>query len=46
MCRDGMPQTMITQKALKDASLPDPILIAVPNTVDSGAVRFNSPFND
>lgn len=46
MCRDGMPQTMITRKALKDASLPDPILIAVPNTVDSGAVRFNPPFDD
>jgi len=39
MCRDGMPQHISTQKALKEANLPDPILIAVPNTVDSGAVR-------
>ncbi len=38
MCRDGMPQAVFTQKALKDAKLPDPILVAVPNTVDSGAV--------
>lgn len=38
MCRDGMPQGPSTTKALKDANLPDPILIAVPNTVDSGAV--------
>ena len=38
MCRDGMPQLLSTQKALKDANLPDPVLIAVPNTVDSGAV--------
>ncbi len=44
MCRDGMPQTVFAQKALKDAKLPDPILIAVPNTVDSGAVCLN-PFN-
>ena len=38
MCRDGMPQGLGMQKTLKDANLPDPVLIAVPNTVDSGAV--------
>ena len=38
MCRDGMPQPLSSQNALKDAKLLDPILIAVPNTVDSGAV--------
>lgn len=44
MCRDGMPQLLSTQKALRDANLPDPILVAVPNTVDSGAVCIPLPF--
>lgn len=38
MCRDGMPQIISTQKAIKDNKVPDPILIAVPNTIDSGGV--------
>lgn len=38
MCRDGMPQILSIQKAIKDNKVPDPILIAVPNTVDSGGV--------
>lgn len=38
MCRDGMPQAVFAQNALRDAKLPDPILVTVPNTVDSGAV--------
>ena len=38
MCRDGMPQVLSTQKVLKDNNMPEPILIAVPNTIDSGGV--------
>ncbi|KAL6719225.1 Astra associated protein 1 Asa1 [Lecanora helva] len=38
MCRDGIPPLLSTQKAVKDANVLDPILIAVPNTVDSGAI--------
>ena len=38
MCRDGMPQILSTQKVLKDTNMPEPILIAVPNTIDSGGV--------
>ena len=38
MCRDGMPQILSIQKAIKDNKLPDPILVAVPNTIDSGGV--------
>ena len=39
MCRDGMPQVLASAKALTDKDAPCPILIAVPNTVDSGGVR-------
>ena len=39
MCRDGMPQVLSSVKALQDKNVPCPILIAVPNTVDSGGVR-------
>ena len=39
MCRDGMPQVMSSVRALQDKDVPCPILIAVPNTVDSGGVR-------
>lgn len=38
MCRDGMPQTLSMQKALKEMNVPDPLLIAVPNTIDSGGI--------
>lgn len=38
MYRDGMPQVLSTRQTLKDTNVPDPILIAVPNTVDSGGV--------
>lgn len=38
MCRDGMPQVLSTQKALKEMNLPGPLLIAVPNTIDSGGI--------
>ena len=38
MCHDGMPQVISTQKVLKHNDAPEPILIAVPNTVDSGGV--------
>ena len=38
MCRDGMPQVLSSVKALQDKAVPCPILIAVPNTVDSGGV--------
>lgn len=39
MCHDGMPQVLSSVKALQDKDVPCPILIAVPNTVDSGGVR-------
>lgn len=39
MCRDGMPQVLSSVKALQDKDVPCPILVAVPNTVDSGGVR-------
>ena len=42
MCRDGMPQVPSPTKALQDEDAPCPILIAVPNTVDSGGVRISS----
>ena len=38
MCRDGMPQTPSFAKALQEKNAPCPILIAVPNTTDSGGV--------
>ena len=38
MCRDGMPQILSTRKVIKDNETPDPVLIAVPNTIDSGGV--------
>ncbi|KAL8807949.1 MAG: hypothetical protein Q9182_000415 [Xanthomendoza sp. 2 TL-2023] len=38
MCLDGIPQTHITQMAIKARQHPPPILIAVPNTIDSGGV--------
>lgn len=46
MCRDGMPPPLLTRNALRDPSLLDPILIAVPNTVDSGAVCLRSSLED
>ena len=39
MCRDGMPQMTSSVKALNGKDAAYPILIAVPNTVDSGGVR-------
>lgn len=39
MCRDGIPQVISSVKALQDKNVPCPILIAVPNTMDSGGVR-------
>ncbi len=39
MCHDGMPQVPSSLKTLQDKHVPCPILIAVPNTVDSGGVR-------
>lgn len=39
MCRDGMPQAPSSVKALQTKDTPCPILIAVPNTTDSGGVR-------
>ncbi|KAF6229232.1 hypothetical protein HO133_007348 [Letharia lupina] len=38
MCHDGMPQVLSSVKALQDKDVPCPILIAVPNTVDSGGI--------
>lgn len=38
MCRDGMPQAFSAAKALQGTHAPCPILIAVPNTVDSGGI--------
>ena len=42
MCRDGMPQAPCSVKTLQCKDAPCPILIAVPNTVDSGGVRISS----
>ena len=39
MCRDGMPQAPSPVKALQSKDAPCPILIAVPNTTDSGGVQ-------
>ncbi|KAK4691076.1 ASTRA-associated protein 1, partial [Lecanoromycetidae sp. Uapishka_2] len=33
-----MPQLPSTQKVLKEMNVPDPLLIAVPNTIDSGGI--------
>lgn len=38
MCRDGIPQVISSVKVLKDKDVPCPILIAVPNTMDSGGI--------
>lgn len=38
MCRDGIPQVLSSVKVLKDKDVPCPILIAVPNTMDSGGI--------
>ncbi|KAL8676530.1 MAG: hypothetical protein Q9186_006961 [Xanthomendoza sp. 1 TL-2023] len=38
MCLDGIPQPHITQMAMKARKQPPPILIAVPNTIDSGGI--------
>ena len=43
MCRDGMPQVTSSITALQGKDATYPILIAVPNTVDSGGVR-SAPF--
>lgn len=45
MCRDGMPQVLSSVKVLQDKDVPCPILVAVPNTVDSGGVRVPSVTN-
>ena len=42
MCCDGMPQVLSSVKVVQDKDIPCPILIAVPNTVDSGGVRTQS----
>ena len=39
MCRDGMPQAPCSVKAVQSRDNPCPILVAVPNTTDSGGVR-------
>ena len=38
MCIDGMPQTVFTGPIIEDKTTPKPILLAVPNTVDSGGI--------
>ncbi len=38
MCFDGMPQPMFAGQVLEDKTTPKPILLAVPNTVDSGGI--------
>ncbi|KAL8782652.1 MAG: hypothetical protein Q9213_005191 [Squamulea squamosa] len=38
MCLDGMPQPYTIHTAIKARNHPPPILIAVPNTIDSGGV--------
>jgi hypothetical protein len=38
MCSDGMPQMHATGMVIKDGNDYKPVLIAVPNTVDSGGV--------
>ncbi|KAI4137972.1 MAG: hypothetical protein LQ341_004878 [Variospora aurantia] len=38
MCLDGIPQPYTARMAIKAKSHPPPILIAVPNTIDSGGV--------
>ena len=45
MCRDGMPQASRSVKALQNKDVPCPILIAVPNTMDSGGVRYSAVIN-
>lgn len=39
VCRDGMPQVTSSATTLQGKDAAYPILIAVPNTVDSGGVR-------
>ena len=39
VCRDGIPQIPSSVRALQYKKAPYPVLIAVPNTVDSGGVR-------
>ncbi|KAL8694831.1 MAG: hypothetical protein Q9218_000590 [Villophora microphyllina] len=38
MCLDGMPQPYTLHKAIKASKHPPPILVAVPNTIDSGGI--------
>ncbi|KAL8996852.1 MAG: hypothetical protein Q9169_003754 [Polycauliona sp. 2 TL-2023] len=38
MCLDGMPQPYFTHTAIQTRNCPPPILIAVPNTMDSGGI--------
>ncbi len=38
MCFDGMPQPVFSRPVVEDKSMPKPILLAVPNTVDSGGI--------
>ncbi|KAL8645019.1 MAG: hypothetical protein Q9210_006947 [Variospora velana] len=38
MCLDGIPQPYTAHMAIKAKSHPPPILIAVPNTIDSGGI--------
>ena len=38
MCLDGMPPPRGLSKSIQDSKAPRPILVAVPNTVDSGGV--------
>ena len=40
MCYDGMPPPHGLGNALGDVKASKPILVAVPNTVDSGGVGF------
>ena len=38
MCEDGMLQHCHSQTAIEDGHIPKPVLVAVPNTVDSNSV--------
>ena len=42
MCYDGMPEYASSCGLLKDTDAPEPILLSVPNAIDSGGVRFKA----
>lgn len=43
MCNDGMPQCPSPKKAIEETKKPNPILVAVPNAVDSNGVCLDCP---